>query len=243
MKCLVAALLLVGLLAVSDLAFARPECGSGGSVHINSVIQVQVHVECPPSSSSSDPGSLQQVSASQTVDEPCVLEALQALMDPVEFCDTPPDPGEGQEELTPGLVAAAFQSIPLPPSELQVQPANGRTLVNFATNFYTETGPFDRTVTLLGQRVDLHIVPSEFGWRFGDGTVLATDDAGSPYPHLDVTHTYRRKGEVAPAVDTTYTATYRVEGGPWAPVPGSVTIPGPPVGLEVLTATPVLVGS
>ena len=31
-------------------------------------------------------------------------------------------------------------------------------------------------------------------------------------------------------MDTTYTATYRVNGGPWADVPGSVTIPGVPVG-------------
>jgi hypothetical protein len=43
-------------------------------------------------------------------------------------------------------------------------------------------------------------------------------------------------------VDTTYTATYRVNGGPWAEVPGSVTVAGAPVALEVLTATPVLVG-
>ena len=114
--------------------------------------------------------------------------------------------------------------------------------MNFETNFFTETAPFDRTVVLLGQRVDLHIVPSGFGWRFGDGEVLATEDAGAPYPDLRVTHDYQRKGRVRPAVDTTYTATYRVNGGPWGAVPGSVTIPGPPVGLEVLTATPILVG-
>ena len=119
-----------------------------------------------------------------------------------------------------------FSPIPLPPSELQVQPANGRTLVNFETNFFTDTAPFDRTVTLLGQRVDLHIVPSGFGWRFGDGESLSTTDAGAPYPDLRITHTYQRKGGVAPAVDTTYTATYRVNGGPWADVPGSVTVPG-----------------
>ena len=144
--------------------------------------------------------------------------------------------------VTPGLVATAFQTIPLPPSELQVQPANGRTLVNFETNFFTETVPFDRTVTLLGQQVDLHIVPSGFGWRFGDGETMSSADGGAPYPDLRITHSYERKGQVSPAVDTTYTATYRVNGGPWAPVPGSVTIAGVPVGLEVLTATPVLVG-
>ena len=58
------------------------------------------------------------------------------------------------------MVAAALKFVPLPPASLQVQPPNGRTLVNFDTNFFTDTRPFDRTVTLLGQRVDLHIVPT-----------------------------------------------------------------------------------
>jgi hypothetical protein len=140
------------------------------------------------------------------------------------------------------MAAAALRLVPLSPSVIRVQPPNGRTLVNFDTNFYTDTQAFDRTVTLLGQRVDLHIVPSEFGWRFGDGESRATDQPGSPYPHLDVTHRYLRKGHVSPSVDTTYTATFRVNGGAWRDVPGSVTIPGAPVELEVLTATPTLVG-
>ena len=169
-----------------------------------------------------------------------MLEILQALLDPVEYCDLEPE--DVEDVITPGLVASAMQQIPLPPSELQVQPANGRTLVNFETNFFTDAAPFDRTVTLLGQQVELHIVPAAFGWRFGDGETLASEDAGAPYPDLRITHDYQRKGRVSPAVDTTYTATYRVNGGPWADVPGSVTIPGVPVGLEVLTATPVLVG-
>lgn len=209
---------------------------------VNGHLQANTVVICEGTGSSSSEGSevSQHVPSPSDLYENCVRQ-LEPLLDPVAFC--PPPDEEEQAEVTPGLVASALQAIPLPPSELNVQPANGRTLVNFATNFYTETGPFDRTVTLLGQRVDLHIVPSEFGWRFGDGRVLRTDDAGAPYPDLRVTHTYRRKGEVSPAVDTTYTATYRVNGGTWAPVPGSVTIPGAPVGLEVLTARPVLVGS
>jgi hypothetical protein len=130
----------------------------------------------------------------------------------------------------------------LPVSTLQVQPPNGRTLVNFDTNFFTETREFDRTVTLLGQRVDLHIVPSRFGWHFGDGAALSTAGPGAPYPELDVTHRYLSKGAVAPSVDTTYTARFRVNGGAWRDVPGSVTIAGPSVDLQVLTATPTLVG-
>ncbi len=97
-------------------------------------------------------------------------------------------------------------------------------------------------MTLLGQRVDLHIVPSEFTWQFGDGESLTTNEPGAPYPDLVVTHRYTKKGKVAPSVDTTYVAAFRVNGGGWQDVPGSVTIPGAPVDLQVLTATPTLVG-
>lgn len=172
----------------------------------------------------------------------CVQTALSVGEDPFDFCGIPTEDVE-DDTITPDMVATAFRRIPLPASELEVQPANGRTLVNFETNFFTDAEPFDRSVTLLGQRVDLHIVPSRFGWRFGDGASLASEDAGAPYPDLRITHDYQHKGRVRPAVDTTYTATYRVNGGPWAAVPGSVTIAGAAVGLQVVTATPVLVGS
>jgi len=175
------------------------------------------------------------------LDAICVNTAISVGLDPFEFC-APTTSDDGGGEVTPEFVARALKFVPLPPSTLRVQPANGRTLVNFDTNFYTDTRAFDRTVVLLGQNVDLHIVPSGFGWRFGDGASLATDQPGAPYPDLEVTHRYLDKGQVAPSVDTTYTATFRVNGGPWRDVPGSVTIPGAPVDLQVLTATPTLVG-
>ncbi|SDN22902.1 hypothetical protein SAMN05192576_1794 [Nocardioides szechwanensis] len=159
--------------------------------------------------------------------------------DPEDYCATPELP---VELLTSGLVAAAFRDLPLPPSELIVQPPNGRTLVNFDTNFYTETAPLDRTIRLFGQQVDLRIWPSSYEWHFGDGASTATESAGSPYPDLEITHNYTAKGQVGPAVDTTYSAEFRVNGGAWRPVPGTVTIPGDAVALEVVEATPVLVG-
>jgi len=174
------------------------------------------------------------------LDPLCVSTAMSIGRDPVDFCAEPD--GGTPPEVTPAMVLAAFQHVPLPASVLEIQPPRGRTLVNFDTNFFADSSSIDRSVTLLGQRVELHIVPSQFGWQFGDGASLATDEPGSPYPDLDVTHRYLRKGRVAPSVDTTYTATFRVNGGPWRDVPGSVTIPGAPVQLEVLTATPTLVG-
>lgn len=155
---------------------------------------------------------------------------------PDETTATPP------VEITNAMVARAFKRIPLPASKLVVQPPGGETLVNFDTNFYTEAEPFERSVTLVGQRIDLKIWPSSFGWSFGDGTATRTEEPGAAYPDLEITHAYASAGKVGPSVDTTYSAEFRVNGGPWRPVVGTVTMDGAPVGLQVRTATPTLVG-
>ena len=144
--------------------------------------------------------------------------------------------------VTPGQVLRAFRAIDLPGSELVIQPPNGRTLVNLETNFYTEQGELTRSVRLLGRSVELAIWPERFVWRFGDGEVLESDSPGSPYPDLEITHAYRKRGRVAPSVDTTYAARFRVDGGAWREVPGTVTIPGSAESLRVVTARPLLVG-
>jgi hypothetical protein len=151
--------------------------------------------------------------------------------------------GVSTPSLTTDAVTTAFRELPLPASELVVEPPKGRTLVNFDTNFYTDQPAFDRTVTLLGRRVDLRIWPSQFRWVFGDGSEVPSASPGAPYPDLLITHKYLHRGGVNPRVDTTYSARFRVDGGAWRDVAGTVTIPGEPVALRVITATPVLVGS
>ncbi|MCW2775598.1 MAG: hypothetical protein JWN91_3924, partial [Nocardioides sp.] len=153
-------------------------------------------------------GGGEQVSLTSSVrdsdlDPLCVQEALTIGVGPFTFCQAPGD-AESTPEVTPGVVGRAFRRLPLPASELVVQPPGGRTLVNFATNFYTENGEFMRTVSLLGQRVELRIWPAGYGWRFGDGATRQTVGAGSPYPDLEITHRYLSRGRVAPRVDTTY---------------------------------------
>ena len=166
-------------------------------------------------------------------------------LDPFIYCYLTQDapPAAAPPQVTPGLVAQAFRRLPLPASELTVQPPGGETLVNFDTNFFTDSDPFTRTVTLLGRQVRLRIEPSRFGWRFDDGHVQWTAEPGSAYPHLDITHAYREAARVSPRVDTTYSATYSVAGGAWQPVAGTVTIPGASVSLRVREARPELVGS
>jgi hypothetical protein len=149
--------------------------------------------------------------------------------------------------LTPGLVRRAFRRLSWPASELVVQPPKGRTLVNFDTNFYTTNDhPTTRTVTLIGQRVRIEATPTEYTWHFGDtldeSSDLGTTDPGAAYPDLRVTHRYTRVGHVRPSVDTTYSGRYRVGNGRWQTIPDTLTVPGAAVDLQVVSATPHLVG-
>jgi hypothetical protein len=148
----------------------------------------------------------------------------------------------GVPGVTGGLVATAFRRIPLPPSTFSIQPPGGRTLVNFDTNFFTEERSLDRTVRLLGQRVDLRIEAHSYTWHFDDGESVTTSKPGAPYPKLQVTHNYLQTGGYRPALDITWVADYRVNGGAWQPVPGSVTIEGGPTNLRAIEARPTLVG-
>ena len=223
--------------AAADCSIEYVEVESEGAIVLHAV-QVCTGDAATPVGAG---GSPSEPPRDSELDAICVAQSLELDEDPFKFCDIPPEAAE--DLLTPDVVASAFRRIPLPGQTVRIQPANGRTLVNFETNFFTDAAPFDRTVTLLGQQVDLRITPAEFTWRFGDGTAESGTDAGAPYPDLRVTHDYAREGRVAPSMDTTYSAIYRVNGGAWRDVPGTVTIAGPTVPLQVLTARPTLVGS
>ncbi len=156
------------------------------------------------------------------------------------FCQQYAEPST--PALTAGLIRSAFAELKLPAGTLVIQPPDGLTLVNFDTNFYTtSTAPISRTVTLLGRRVTLEATPSSFRWTFGDGESLTTKDPGAPYPDLRVTHNYLRKDTYRPSLATTYTGRYRVGGGPWRQIPGTVTIDGTGQALRAIEAEPKLV--
>ena len=76
-------------------------------------------------------------------------------------------------QVTPGLVLTALRRLGLPSLEARTQPED-KTLVNFATIFYATPQPFTRTITLLGQSVDVEATPSSYTWHYGDGTSTTT---------------------------------------------------------------------
>jgi hypothetical protein len=151
-----------------------------------------------------------------------------------------------ERQVTQAMVLRAFQRIPVPASRVEIQPPGGKTLVNLETIFSTEAAEFTRTIGLLGHRVDLEISPSRFEWVTGDGASFATDWAGRAWekgvPMGEfITHNYDDADDVTTRVDTTWSAQYRVDGGDWQDVGGTVTIEGEPFDLAVLSAAPHLV--
>jgi hypothetical protein len=158
-------------------------------------------------------------------------------------CLTPADE-QDLAVITPAMVRREFERLSWPTARLRVQPPDGQTLVNFDTNFFTDnTEPTTRTITLLGQQVTIEATPTEYTWHFGDGDSSTTTSPGAAYPALDVTHSYTDTAEVSPSVDTTYQGRYRVNNDGWQTIPGSLTVGGEAVALQVRSASPRLVGS
>jgi hypothetical protein len=154
------------------------------------------------------------------------------------------DTAEEFDVITPSKVLEEMQALEWPSAELVIQPPDGRTLVNLPTNFLTTTTqPTSQTITLLGQSVEIEASPVSYAWHFGDGASQEGADPGAAYPDLRITHTYVEADvTVTPSVDVTYQGRYRVEDGPWQDIPETLTVDGTPVSLQVLSATPHLVG-
>ena len=161
---------------------------------------------------------------------------------PWQACLTP-DQAQQINGLTPGFLTRAFKRLTWPASRLTIQPPHGKTLVNLATNFLTHnTHPTTQHVTLLGQHITIQATPTTYTWHFADGTTLTTHDPGASYPHLHITHHYLHPGTLHPSITTTYQGRFRLNHGTWQTIPHTLTIPGPTTTLQILTATPHLVG-
>ena len=149
-------------------------------------------------------------------------------------------------------IEQAFATTPLATPTAHVQPPGGATLINLRTYFQLTWPPTPgddgyapghiRSLTLLGQDVQLRIRAASHTYDFADGERLGpTTSAGGPYPTGDITHTYTKTGTYTPTALTTLTADYRLPGAPWQPVTGTATRTTALGPLEVLAVRPVLV--
>lgn len=163
---------------------------------------------------------------------------------------TPADTAAAPPRVTPAMVLTAFEEVPLPESQIRIQPTEGETIVNNPTNLATEAEAFEETVSFFGGRITvvLHITPSTFTWQHGDGSTQTTDWPGRLVEKFTtdtsglVVHEYTKRAKDMPvSVDTTWSATWSLNGNDMGEVPGTVTIDGDSTPLDALEAPPVLV--
>lgn len=89
--------------------------------------------------------------------------AAYVLINGVRDHETCLTPGNSDSGPNGADIVAAFRRLTWPASELTIQPPDGKTLVNFDTNFFTrDDDPVTQRITLLGQRITIEATPVEY---------------------------------------------------------------------------------
>ncbi|MDI6857199.1 MAG: hypothetical protein QME71_02665 [Dehalococcoidia bacterium] len=130
------------------------------------------------------------------------------------------------DSVDPATVAVELlDHVPVPGIIIGVNPATG--LVAVPSWFWIEGydgAPIVASDTLGGVTVEVEVAPTGYRWSFGDGATLDTASRGQPYPQeSDIRHTYEQSslsvgGSFAVTVEVSFSARYRVNGGPWQPL-------------------------
>lgn len=104
---------------------------------------------------------------------------------------------------------------------------------------------------LLGSPATVRFTPVQWRWDFGDGAQpTTTTTAGATWaalrlPEFEPTttsHVYRSRGRFPLAVTVTFVADYRIGGGSWAHIPGTLDLRvRAPAGIRVVSARTALV--
>ena len=159
-------------------------------------------------------------------------------------------PGAGPT-VTMAMIRDAMHATPWATASVSTQPAGNITLVGLKTFYQVtwsasgyEPGEIESIdpSRMLGMRVDIRPRVDHFTYVFGDGTQFGpTKSTGGVYPTGDIVHTYTVSGSYPARVDTTLTADFRINGGPWTAIPETVTVTGATTTVQVKTARAVLV--
>jgi hypothetical protein len=155
-------------------------------------------------------------------------------------------------QLTAAMVRDEAEKL-LPHPTIGSAPPGHVTLVNIETVLWVATASQRQlgTVNLLGRHVDIRAHVERVAWSFGDGSTAATNGPGIPYTtaHPCRTkqcpgyfgHTYARTGAMTITADLTWSGQFRVDGGQWQTIPGTVTAAATSTTVEVKEARGVLV--
>lgn len=153
--------------------------------------------------------------------------------------------------VTMAMIQNAFNLTPWSTPQITTQPAGNTTLVGLDTFYqvnWTPAGFQPEEIDAIdparmnGYQVDVRVKLDHFTYQFGDGKAFGpTTSTGGVYPSGDITHQFLSGGAYPSNVNTTFGGEFRINGGDWAPIPDTVTVPGPATTVTVRTAAAQLV--
>ncbi|MGK9146318.1 hypothetical protein KXS11_01640 [Plantibacter flavus] len=106
-------------------------------------------------------------------------------------------------------------------------------LVKLHTNVIASASGHVRSGTLLGAPAEVNFIPIGFAFDYGDGSTGSSAAGGASWASLGVaeftktatSHRYTQPGPKTITAEVEYAAEYRVGGGEWIPVVGTLSIP------------------
>ena len=169
----------------------------------------------------------------------------------VELCSemrrVVPDPADAPTT-TPVVTTREIAHL-VPGSAGQGMEPNGWMVVGLPTNFYADAAPSVVSTTLLGSPAEVRFTPVSFMWDHGDGSSTTSATGGAAWASLGVaefsetatSHVYDRPGDYTITLTIQYSAEYRIGGGEWRPLAGTVPSTAPPITASAKAAKTVLV--
>ena len=178
----------------------------------------------------------------ETSDEGFACLPTQAVADLVDIEEAETEEAVDVLALLPGAVEEAFATLPISGGSVEFEP----DLLGFGykdrhTHIFANTETQTLNETLLGIPVEIRVHPQTFHWDYGDGATRTTYDPGEPMPdnwqgdavvktnqETPTSHVYTETGRYPVSLTTTFVGEYRVGGGPWIVIPGSVDVQASP---------------
>lgn len=143
----------------------------------------------------------------------------------------PADDAEGAATVQPVSVQDIASFVPDAPTVGTEPGAWG--ILKLHTNVIANAAQHVRSGTLLGGPAEVNFIPLGFTFDYGDGQATTTATGGDTWAALGLeefsmtatSHRYTTPGTKTITAEVTYAAEYRVGGGDWLPVIGTLSIP------------------
>lgn len=149
------------------------------------------------------------------------------------FCVLPDD-AQPATPATPGTPAVTLSDIALfrPQAAVQSMQPEGWMVVGLPTNFFAVIEPHAVDGELLGRSAQVRFTPLAYTWTYGDGDHARLDTKGASWEALGLrefdatatSHVYDAPGTYTIELLVDYGAEYRLNGGAWKPISGTVAL-------------------